>query len=82
MSKIDGIDRQIVAATQNGLPLVPRPYDEIGQKLGLDGREVRMRMQRMLDAGIVRRMGAVPNHYALGLSTSHTDMPFADNPRA
>ena len=24
------------------------------------------RMQRMLDLGIIRRIGAVPNHYALG----------------
>ena len=24
------------------------------------------RMQHMLDAGIIRRIGAVPNHYALG----------------
>jgi DNA-binding Lrp family transcriptional regulator len=28
------------------------------------------RLQRMLDAGIIRRIGAVPNHYALGYTAN------------
>jgi DNA-binding Lrp family transcriptional regulator len=59
-------DRRLIVATQAGLPLVPRPYDELGRQLGMSGAEVQMRLQRMLDAGIIRRIGAVPNHYALG----------------
>jgi len=64
---IDAIDRAIIAATQGGLPFTARPYDAIGRKLDLSGAEVRQRLQRMLDEGIIRRIGAVPNHYALGL---------------
>ncbi len=67
---LDEIDRQIVAATQNGLPLVARPYDDVGRGLGLSGAEVRQRMAAMLEAGVIRRNGAVPNHYALGLSAN------------
>lgn len=66
VSEIDELDRRIVAATQAGLPLVPRPYDEVGAALGVDGAEVRRRMAAMMDAGVIRRVGAVPNHYALG----------------
>ena len=62
MSAIDQTDRQIIAATQEGLPLVSDPYGEIGRRLNLTGDEVRTRMQRMLDAGVIRRLGAVPNH--------------------
>jgi DNA-binding Lrp family transcriptional regulator len=65
--RIDDIDRRIVAATQAGLPLVPRPYHALGEELGLAPEEVMARMRRMLETGVIRRLGAVPNHYALGL---------------
>lgn len=63
---LDPVDRRIVAATQAGLPLVARPYHAIAEELGLSPADVMHRMQRLLDAGAVRRIGAVPNHYALG----------------
>lgn len=63
---IDATDRRIILATQEGLPLVPRPYHTIAGQLGLTGEEVMRRMRRMLEDGIIRRIAAVPNHYALG----------------
>ncbi|WP_445156541.1 siroheme decarboxylase subunit beta [Halomonas sp. E14] len=63
---LDAIDRAIVLATQAGLPLVPDPWAAVGKPLGLDGEEVRLRMQRMQESGMVRRVAAVPNHYRLG----------------
>lgn len=66
----DDLDRRLVVATQAGLPLVPHPYDAIGQPLGLTGEEVRQRLAEMLRCGIIRRIGAVPNHYALGYTAN------------
>lgn len=63
---IDALDRRIIAATQTGLPRVPHPYQAIAEQLGVSAGEVIARLQRMLDSGVVRRIGAVPNHYALG----------------
>lgn len=63
---IDAIDRAIVVATQEGLPLVSRPYAAVAEALGVDEAEVMQRMQAMLNSGIIRRIGAVPNHYRLG----------------
>ncbi|MDX8412266.1 MAG: AsnC family transcriptional regulator [Mariprofundaceae bacterium] len=63
---LDPVDRQIVLATQDGLPLSPRPYHTIAAKLGLLPDEVMDRMRRMLETGVIRRIGAIPNHYALG----------------
>jgi len=63
---IDAVDRAIVAATQAGLPLVPRPYHAVAAQLGLPAAEVMRRIERMLSDGVIRRIGAVPNHYALG----------------
>lgn len=63
---MDELDRALVLATQAGLPLVPRPYHAVAEQLGTSPGEVMRRLQTMLDAGIIRRIGAVPNHYALG----------------
>ncbi|MGB4912528.1 MAG: Lrp/AsnC family transcriptional regulator [Candidatus Dechloromonas phosphoritropha] len=63
---LDALDRALIVATQGGLPLVARPYEQIGAQIGIAGNEVMRRLQAMLDSGIIRRIGAVPNHYAIG----------------
>ena len=63
---IDEIDRQIILATQAGLPLVARPYEAVAAEVGIGADEVMSRMQAMQDSGVIRRIGAVPNHYTLG----------------
>ena len=67
---LDDFDRQLIAATQGGLPRVSRPYDAIGGELGIGGDEVIARLRRMLDNGVIRRIGAVPNHYAIGYTAN------------
>jgi DNA-binding Lrp family transcriptional regulator len=62
----DETDRRIVQATQSGLPLTPRPYHAIAERLGLTPEDVMTRMNAMLETGVIRRIGVVPNHYALG----------------
>jgi DNA-binding Lrp family transcriptional regulator len=64
---LDEVDRAIVAATQDGLPLASRPFDEIARLTGVAASEVLARIRRMQDRGVIRRIAAVPNHYALGL---------------
>ncbi len=64
--KLDELDRRIVVATQAGLPLVAEPYQQVAEALGVTAEEVMQRLQRMLESGIIRRIGAVPNHYTLG----------------
>jgi DNA-binding Lrp family transcriptional regulator len=63
---LDPVDRRLVLATQAGLPLVPRPYHALAAQLDVPVEEVLTRLQRMLERGAIRRIGAVPNHYALG----------------
>lgn len=63
---LDATDRAIVLATQEGLPFVPRPYHAVAEGLGLAPEEVMARMEKLLAAGVIRRIGAVPNHYTLG----------------
>jgi DNA-binding Lrp family transcriptional regulator len=63
---IDGIDRQIILATQSGLLLESQPYHAVARQVGIPPEEVMARMRRMLETGVIRRIGVVPNHYALG----------------
>ena len=63
---LDATDRAIVRATQAGLPLCREPYHVIAEQLALEPAEVMQRLRRLLEEGVIRRIGAVPNHYALG----------------
>lgn len=63
-------DRALIAATQSGLPLVPRPYDAVAAMLGSSSAAVRERLAALLAAGVVRRIAAVPNHYRLGYTAN------------
>lgn len=63
---LDDFDRRLIMATQSGLPLVSRPYEAVGAMLGVSGDMVCERFAALLANGLVRRIGAVPNHYRLG----------------
>ena len=63
---IDKIDRQIIMVTQTGLPLTSQPYQTIADELGISADLVMQRMIVMQEKGVIRRIGAVPNHYRLG----------------
>lgn len=63
---IDAIDRRLIVATQGGLPLDPQPYHRLAERLELPVAEVMTRLRRLQGDGVIRRIGAVPNHYRLG----------------
>ena len=60
------LERRLIIALQEGLPLVPAPYALIAEQLGVTEAVVLERVNDMLDRGAIRRIGAVPNHYAIG----------------
>ena len=63
---MNALDEKIVRATQAGLPLLPEPYAAVARELGIAEDELLARLESMLADGRIRRIGAVPNHYALG----------------
>ncbi|MCW8941583.1 MAG: AsnC family transcriptional regulator [Gammaproteobacteria bacterium] len=67
---LDDTDRKLISATQAGLPLEPSPYKNIADSLGLTQDDVLQRLRNMLYSGVIRRIGAVPNHYRLGLTAN------------
>jgi siroheme decarboxylase len=63
-------DEAIVRATQAGLPLTPEPWRAVAEAAGLTQAQLFARLQAMIHDGRVRRIGAVPNHYALGYTAN------------
>jgi DNA-binding Lrp family transcriptional regulator len=60
--ELTSLEKELVARLAGGLPLVPRPY----AALGFPEADVIDALRRWLEAGIVRRVGAVVRHRALG----------------
>lgn len=67
---LNEFDRALIAATQGGLPIVARPYEAVGAMLGVSGQCVRERLAHMVEQGLIRRIGIVPNHYKLGFTAN------------
>lgn len=67
---LSDFERRLIAATQSGLPLTPRPYLTIATQLGCTEAQVIHEMEIMLARGLIRRIGAVPNHYRLGYTAN------------
>lgn len=66
----DDLERRIIVATQGGLPLVPDPWSTVAGELGIPPEDLLARIRSMLDRGVIRRIGAVPNHYAIGYTAN------------
>jgi len=63
-------DRAILAAIEDGLPLVGRPYLEVGRKIGCAEHEIISRLAHLTDAGVISRFGCVVRHRALGYTAN------------
>jgi DNA-binding Lrp family transcriptional regulator len=59
-------DRRILAAIEDGLPLVERPYLAVADELQLHEGDVIGRLEHLIDAGVVTRFGCVVRHDKLG----------------
>ena len=63
---IDHVDRRLLAAIEDGLPLVPRPYAAIAERLGSDEADVLARLRRLRAEGVISRFGLIVRHQELG----------------
>jgi DNA-binding Lrp family transcriptional regulator len=59
-------ERDLVLAVQDGLPIVETPYRAVAEEIGADPDWVVDTLRRFNVEGKVRRVGVIPNHYALG----------------
>ncbi|PKI12873.1 siroheme decarboxylase subunit beta [Colwellia sp. 12G3] len=63
---LTAIERQYILLTQNGLPIIEKPYHHIADQMEMSVAAVLALTNDLLDRGVIRRIAAVPNHYKLG----------------
>lgn len=62
----DALDRQLIVAIQNGLPVTSRPYLAIAQQLAITEQEVISRLSQLKQHGLIKRFGVIVHHRKLG----------------
>ncbi|MDP7423517.1 MAG: AsnC family transcriptional regulator [bacterium] len=67
---LDVIDRRLIDRLQRAIPLTSRPWDEVGETLGLRGDEVLARLRRLCEQGVVRKLGPIIDSKKVGLRAS------------
>jgi len=67
---LDSTDRKLISVTQSGFSIERSPYQTIANNIGMSQDDVIQRLKQLLENGIIRRIGAVPNHYKLGLTAN------------
>ncbi|GEM_PF-6068427 len=55
---MDAVDKNILGIIQSGFPIVSRPYEEIGKKVGCNEDEAFKRVNALREDGVIRRIGA------------------------
>jgi DNA-binding Lrp family transcriptional regulator len=71
-------DRGLAACVEQGLPLLPRPYDAWGAASGRSGTLVRTTIAGWLARGTLRRFGVIVRHHEAGFA--HNAMSVFDVP--
>ncbi|MDQ7784594.1 MAG: AsnC family transcriptional regulator [Desulfomonilaceae bacterium] len=63
---MDSRDRALLNEIQAHFPVVPHPYRVIGERIGMEEKEVLARIGKLKRAGIIRRIGASINSRRVG----------------
>jgi siroheme decarboxylase len=64
---MDSLDIRLLKAVQDGIKLTSRPYQALGEELGISEDEVVQRLKALVDQGVIRRFAAAIGHRALGI---------------
>lgn len=66
--EMEEIDLRLLSLVQEGFPLTPRPFRDLGEVLGLGERVVIERLDALQERGLVRRIGPILDMRRLGRS--------------
>lgn len=66
MPDLTDIEIDLIRALQENIPLVSKPFEVIGEKVGLSGDEVLAKLLTWNKSGTIRRYGAAVRHYKMG----------------
>ncbi|MHC4149350.1 MAG: siroheme decarboxylase subunit beta [Planctomycetota bacterium] len=61
------IERKILAVVQGGFPRSQTPYKDMAEQAGIDIEELLAVLEDWKRRGVIRRIGAIVNHFKVGL---------------
>lgn len=64
--QLSQLERQYILLTQNGMPVVAKPFHWLAEQLEVTVDDVISMTKSFQERGVIRRIAAVPNHYKLG----------------
>ncbi len=67
---MDPLDRDLLAVLEEGLPVIPEPFAEIGRRLGIPESEVLERLKRLKSDGVIRRFKARIDQRKVGITAN------------
>ncbi len=67
---LSALERDLIAALQPGLALVPAPFAALGERVGLSEAKTLECVERWVAEGLIRRFGVVVRHQELGLDAN------------
>lgn len=67
---MDAIDKKILNIIQTKFPITKKPYEAIGENVGISENEILDRISNLKKEGIIRRIGATFDPKKLGFTSS------------
>jgi len=64
---MSSIERRIIAVLQEGLPMGQTPYRDMAQRIGIETSQLLEVLKDWKKQGKLRRIGAIVNHFEVGL---------------
>lgn len=64
------LQKQLVRALQNGIPVVERPFQVIADSVGITEEQLIQELESMKASGMIRRFGAILRHQEVGFSAN------------
>jgi DNA-binding Lrp family transcriptional regulator len=65
--QLSEIERRVLAVVQRGFPQTATPYRDMAEEVGIETAQLLSILQNWQKRGIIRRVGAVVNHFKVGL---------------
>jgi DNA-binding Lrp family transcriptional regulator len=70
VDQLEDADRELLNAVQWDFPLEPRPFAVLAERLGIEEADVRARVARVKELGVLRQLSAIFDTRALGYGSS------------
>jgi DNA-binding Lrp family transcriptional regulator len=67
---MDSIDKKLLSIIQKDFPISPRPFQEVGIRVGITEEETLKRLKKLKEQGIIRRLGGIMDSRKLGYKST------------